>query len=640
MAATFTSTGTGNWNDGATWGNTSPGVKGTDWPGAVGDDAIVSVGHTVTYNVNESNKLLTIDTYGTLDWDTTIDTRVVLGSTPGSAYIIIRSGGLLQVGSSVTPIAASVTATLEFDTVTSSRGIYVYAGGSVDMYGDPAYYGSQYITSLANDAENTNGDMVIKTVDDMSAKWHVGDIIGFRLIKQYTAGYLLDSIVGTIQSFSGTSITIDSNVTCDAGVGDTWLSYVGHVNRNIIFLRTGTSDTIGTFATTTIPYMDNRNTFGNDNIELHDVYFKGTYFISTTGGGANFVNCSFFNCQNGIRSKASTITDIVMLSCSTGLHANCQGSVVTDGLFSICANAVAGLMPAKSVTCTGTKFQGCNYTLNRAHNCTLINCDISVGTYGTNAPFNIEMRDCYIYGGYALFFGSMLGSTRFINCEFGYDPGGRSRPASTVDLTLSYSYNWSRSAFINCKAPLAGYRYTGQNTANSSGGGLYFAHFDQVLDTHKSVQVMGEVIKVDADDTSGRPDGDSDGGNNPIIEVSTVQSKCTKYLPVFVFDFEDIKLWLPTGTYTYRFYVQTTYSGITAGNLTLRAFYLDTGSSGNTAETTHAPAINVRANDTDWTQYVEVTFTQATEGWVSFDLEFGEYQAGDEVWIDPIPRAQ
>ena len=59
--ATFTSVTSGNWNDGATWGKTSPGVKGTDWPGNAGD--VVNIGttadqsHVVTYNVSETNEL-------------------------------------------------------------------------------------------------------------------------------------------------------------------------------------------------------------------------------------------------------------------------------------------------------------------------------------------------------------------------------------------------------------------------------------------------------------------------------------------------------------------------------------------------------------------------------------------------------
>ncbi|PIQ88793.1 MAG: hypothetical protein COV72_05810, partial [Candidatus Omnitrophica bacterium CG11_big_fil_rev_8_21_14_0_20_42_13] len=45
-AATFNDAASGNWNDGATWGNASPGVEGTDYPGA-GDDVTID-SHTVT----------------------------------------------------------------------------------------------------------------------------------------------------------------------------------------------------------------------------------------------------------------------------------------------------------------------------------------------------------------------------------------------------------------------------------------------------------------------------------------------------------------------------------------------------------------------------------------------------------------
>ncbi len=47
--ASFTSAQNGNWNDGATWGNTSPGTEGVDWPSTSGGDTVtVSAGHEVT----------------------------------------------------------------------------------------------------------------------------------------------------------------------------------------------------------------------------------------------------------------------------------------------------------------------------------------------------------------------------------------------------------------------------------------------------------------------------------------------------------------------------------------------------------------------------------------------------------------
>ena len=81
--------------------------------------------------------------------------------------------------------------------------------------------------------------------------------------------------------------------------------------------------------------------------------------------------------------------------------------------------------------------------------------------------------------------------------------------------------------------------------------------------------------------------------------------------------------------------MQTTYAGITAGNLKLTAEYLDEGSGGHLGEETNAPAINIRTDDTDWTQTLAVTVDPSQTGWIDFMIELMEYQAGDEVWIWP-----
>ncbi len=63
---TFTSAATGNWNDGATWGNTSPGVQGTDWP-ANTDHAVIQNTHTVTLTAAATIVDLDIQDGGILD---------------------------------------------------------------------------------------------------------------------------------------------------------------------------------------------------------------------------------------------------------------------------------------------------------------------------------------------------------------------------------------------------------------------------------------------------------------------------------------------------------------------------------------------------------------------------------------------
>lgn len=60
----FNDTANGNWNDGATWGNASPGVEGTDYPSASDDVTIDS--HTVTLTADAAGNNITIASGGTL----------------------------------------------------------------------------------------------------------------------------------------------------------------------------------------------------------------------------------------------------------------------------------------------------------------------------------------------------------------------------------------------------------------------------------------------------------------------------------------------------------------------------------------------------------------------------------------------
>ncbi len=66
----FTSVQSGSWEDGATWGNTSPGVAGTDYPDDNGDDDItISAGHTVTLASNSTIDAFTINAGGIFDYN-------------------------------------------------------------------------------------------------------------------------------------------------------------------------------------------------------------------------------------------------------------------------------------------------------------------------------------------------------------------------------------------------------------------------------------------------------------------------------------------------------------------------------------------------------------------------------------------
>ena len=85
--ATFTSTTNGNLADGATYGNTSPGVRGTDFPGD-DDVLVVDSGDTVTMNADAT--IGSVDIQGTLTTDGTARTLTL--DDGGQGYICEHRG--------------------------------------------------------------------------------------------------------------------------------------------------------------------------------------------------------------------------------------------------------------------------------------------------------------------------------------------------------------------------------------------------------------------------------------------------------------------------------------------------------------------------------------------------------------------
>ena len=151
--------------------------------------------------------------------------------------------------------------------------------------------------------------------------------------------------------------------------------------------------------------------------------------------------------------------------------------------------------------------------------------------------------------------------------------------------------------------------------------------------TYKIHDNAGDIIKTACNGTGDAPSVDPDSGNGYCIEASNIQSNCGSMNKLVIFSKH--RIWLTAATYTVTYKVQTTYSGITAGNLKLTCNYI--GTAGAIIETTNAPTINVRSNDADWSQTLAVTFTTTADGWADFKMELMEYQSGDAVYVWPTP---
>ena len=539
--ANFVSTQTGNWNDGGTYGNTSPGDKGTDWPGNAGDTVTISVGHTVTYNVSETNELGQIDVAGKLSFSDAASRKLTLAHQ----NLNIANGGELEIGTSISNFDKTYTAEILWNTTSdNAKGLIIANGGKLTVYGDSTYC-SDYEDTLAADAENTDNDVRIKTVTNMSGIWHAGDELTIKVENAGDSTSYQDAIkLGVIQSFEASNvIVLDININAAAGVGDVWISPVVNVTRNVQIGKLNASTAIANYNSNRPKFTD-ANANGNNNCFFSYAIATGFY---TIGSGYDF------------QSLNSTIR-----------------------------NSNYGF------------YSGANHTVSG----------------------NV----------YSNYYGFSSGTNYTVSGRIGYNGSDVSAPNITSDI---YTNGANKYNLCNAKLPLAGLNV--RRNLNGYATRVYCEHHDRTVHAHKIYDNNGDVVKTACDGTGDAPSIDPDGGNDNCIELSNIQSLCNSNNPLIAIEFEKYRIWAITGVEkTYTFKIQTTYAGITAGNLKLTARYLDEVSEGHLGEETNAPAVNQRGDDTDWTQTLAVTVTPLQTGWISFEIKLMEYESGNEVYIWPV----
>lgn len=637
--AAFTSVQNGNWNDGATWGNSSPGVKGTDWPGNAGDTA--SINHTVTYNVSETNTIgnIPIESGGVLTWKTDADTKLVIAS---GAKIWVKNGGECRIGVSGTPIDAAYTAEIIHEGTSNSNYFFDKdIGGKLFIFGDPDYYGSDYDTYLDANADNTDGDADIVTTDDMSAKWNAGDVLLIQVNYEgnsncNTAGHA-DRIwdVAVIDSISGTTITCTGAVkACPAGVGSTWSALVLNMTRNVQIYKSGTSIALDSWSSSVPTLLDAGSTSEYDDsigeyIYLSDVMLHNLYRIGSPFR-AKFDNCSFSNMYLSLRANFSSFNDCIFFALYYALY-SCSNNYFS-GIFASCEyvlrdNANRNIIEAVAI--------GNLYVFYSAVGDNSFSGTIASNYYAFNEYNHIVMTDSYIHSNYYMFSGTIV-STKLIDCEIGYDSDGNSLPNTYDGHMASYLY-FQDIVFDNVKLPSAGlvFENRGLYEYNAGGGHISCLHHNQVLNTHKIYDWFGDVIKTACDGTGDAPSVDPESGNGYCIELNALSNiNEDNYLRAFTH-----KIWCEADTeITITYKIQTTYSSIAEGGLVLTAEYLDGVTGGSTTTETDNSAITERSGDTDWSQTLSVTITPQEDGWVTLTMDLTVYEENDEVYIWPNPE--
>lgn len=625
--ATFTSVTSGNWNDGATWGKTSPGAKGVDWPGNNND--VVNIGttsgqsHAVYYNVSETNTLgqVTIGaTSGTaqsrLDFATNMSTKLALSQQD----ILVQLTGELRIGTSGAVLSKDYTAEIVWTLISNNtKGIsFPNNGGKLTLYGDPDYYGGDFDTYLYS---SWNGsDLTIYLAGDFSGKWlngqelliHKGGVYGTN---GYANDLALVSINGAI-TYDGTKSTVPIAIvhvpspgTFAAG-GD-----VLNVSRNIMLYPTG--------------YSHNIYAIPGNGLRFNNPYNPGATICANNvqaSGWTTYISGYSVNTDNSVmRNGISLLTSI-------------KGGSALDIIVYSSSQLIGMISNLFAMSVSGYFCGASNCGINQLNCCwTPSGKSIKVfsnvkGINGNN--FNIT---AFVYSnqyGYASASAQYLGDVIFNDGAIGYNQAGNSCPNSSADLSFIYGVN---SRFINTKWQPVPPTVTDRN--NPAYPGRYsFEDYNQVVGEHYMLDAYGDIYKVIADGSSDHPTQRS-GGNGYVIEV-VPQSSCSadSYLEIF-----KVRLWAEAGlSKTYRFYVQTDFTALAKSVLVLYGEYLDNTPAGTghraTASSSGAGNFTTRANTADWGQYVEVTINPTQDGYVNLYLRLMGYEEGKKVWIDPKPE--
>lgn len=613
--ADFTSVTDGDWNDGATWGLTSPGTKGTHWPGLAGDTAYISVGDTVSYNVSETNEMGNIDVYGTLNFLYSMSTLLTMGHNT----LYIRDGGELTIGTPTNPIGSSYTAKLLWNPTANYATHFSWDGdGKLTIEGDPDWYGNKP-TAYLQSAWTTGQTFTVN--GDYTSSWASGMWVavcrgGTGSITYTEAGDYF-SIASVAANGGNTDITINETapaVTFAAGADVILLS------RNVELGKYQSSGNIFGWQedTTTLTPGWSHVVDQNDTIitptnmnSLKHAWWRDWYSFSLPGYCVSAEDVVYstisglgdlgHNVQTG-----ATLKDIYIVGCGDGPNvylANVENLWVFGCNYAI-SNGFAS-------TVAGARFYGNNYGIGGTDDLTIQGWMYFQSGYWI---YNCYMTDC------------------IVNLEFGYDERGNTYYMTTSSYYAPTGYMTSPINFVDCRMTVDFGISAGRNPNFPRRNHFIFENYD---DTEGDLRIYGPHTidrLVDADNTSGRPD-QRVGGSDRVVSVEWDVGN-TYSIPLYANLVTMIKhkLWAEEGaTKTLRYYIQNA----TSYALTTANFYMIIRGIGAFARSSES--VSVRTSSTDWTQYIEATITPAKSYWICPEIHFAPDTSETDyyVYIDP-----
>ena len=345
--ADFTSVQSGNWADGATWGNASPGTAGVDYPGADGDTATVAATHVVNYDLGDSTiNFGSVTLNGKLSFPATANSTINFADL---AVLTINNGGELEVGTETVPIDGAYHTYFYWAQGAAVRYVLVLNdGGKITVYGDPAYYSSTKKLTLASAWDASAGDTLYVT-GDQSATWPVG--ARFYLNKGYTAGtyagttdYQTDADIFEIASVGAyDSVNDNTPITVVAGHGSLLNFLEGQelciISRNVVFGDPGAPwEVYGYNVYAEHIQFDNNQSSANRLISFNSCTFAGWDRAMDRGYNYYGQDVEYVACGRVSYGGINSIINGDVISCYRGIDNDTGGEYI--GEFKGCYQAV------------------------------------------------------------------------------------------------------------------------------------------------------------------------------------------------------------------------------------------------------------------------------------------------------------
>ena len=438
--STFTATQTGNWNDGATWGHTSPGVAGTDYPSST-DNANISTtwNLTVTLQANTTCANITIQNGCTLALNNYNFTST---GTPS----ITTQGKITGTGT-------SGTKTLSFvgNIALSDGNNYISTSGyDISIIGNLTLTGQGYLSIGAGNLTAT-GDYSCDGVGT-HFDWTNGNVsFGGNVIYTYswgTSGLNCTGIGYLIMTGASKTITINNNVSIPnfkigsnlTKAGSATLTVSGTYDRNCYAAPTISSGAGAITVTGSTVNASCSTVYYSKSIGNLDVL--SNWGTNTDGSGTNPANFTTANIIYYIRNNATPT-----IGASWTVSGSSSKVVVGDG-----TNACNFTIPSSYALSTPA--------IDVANNATLTIANTTIPTMGT-----LSSGSTVNYNGV----GQTVASNNYYNLTLS-GSGTKTLQAGTTAISGNLTLNGTASATTVVGLAISGNISIGDGTIFTAAG--------------------------------------------------------------------------------------------------------------------------------------------------------------------------